>query len=211
MPETTQAAWLVFGVGMLGALALGAGVFGQWIKDPPIDYAVYLIVLGAIGVGIALWYGELSAVPVRVGDAGIAIEKGSDIVRAAWCDLESVRIERGQLLIRTQEATLTIPIAAHAQAVAWALSEGVQRMPDAIDVRRKELKELPKPDEQAGESLKVEGIQMAGNYCRESEKLISFENDARVCPNCFEVYHRLHIPADCATCGQPLGERALKP
>ena len=208
-PKTTQSAWLMLALGMLGALALGAGVFGQWVKDPPIDYAVYLVALGAAGLGVALWAGDLSGVPVRVGDAGIALEKGSDLVRLAWCDIERISIDRGQLLAKGDDMTLSIPIAAHPQAAAWILSEAVQRVPNVVDVKRRAIKELPKPDPEAGEELKVEGVQVAGRHCRESETLISFERDARLCPNCCEVYHHQHVPKICATCEQPLGERAL--
>ena len=208
-PKTTQSAWLMFGLGMLGALALGAGVFGQWVKDPPIDYSAFLVAGGAIGLGIALWAGDLSGVPVRVGDAGIALEKAGDVVRMAWCAIERISVDGGQLVAKGDDLTFSIPIAAHPQATAWILKEGVQRIPNAVDVKRRAIKELPKPDPEAGEELKVEGIQVAGRHCRESDVLISFERDARLCPNCCEVYHRQHVPKVCATCEQPLGERAL--
>lgn len=209
VPRTTTAAWAMFAVGMLGALALGAGVFGHWIKDPPIDYAIYLVGVGALALAAALWFGDLSGSPVRVGDAGIALEKGSEIVRVPWCDLERLSVERGNLLVKTTESTFTLSIAAHPQAVAWALSEGTARMPDVVAVKRRQLKELPQAEEDAGDVLKVESVQVAGRYCRASEKLISFERDARICPNCCEVYHRLHVPKTCASCEQPLAERAV--
>src|SRR5690606_3521735 len=119
LPRATRTTWTVFGVGMLGALALGAGVFGYWVKDPPIDYSVYLVAAGALGLAVALWFSDLSGVPVRVGDAGVAIEKGTDLVRLAWCDIEVVQLERGQLLVKGDDTTLAIPVAAHPQAVAW--------------------------------------------------------------------------------------------
>lgn len=211
LPQTTPQGWTLFGVGMLGALALGAGVFGQWVQDPPVDYAVYLIVAGAAGLGAALWFGELSANPVRVGDAGVAIEKGAELVRLGWCDLETVSIEKNQLFLKTAESNYAIPVAAHPQAIAWLLKEGIQRVPDVVNVKRRDLAQLPKPAEGEGEELVVEGLQVAGRRCRQSDKLISFEQDARLCPNCCEVYHRLHVPKDCATCKQTLGSRAITP
>jgi hypothetical protein len=211
LPRTTNAAWAMFALGMLGALALGAGVFGHWIKDPPIDYAIYLVSTGGVALAVALWFGDLSGFPVRIGDAGIAMEKGTDLLRVPWCDLERVSVERGNLLVKTAESTFALSISAHPQAVAWVLSEGTARMPDVIAIKRRQLKELPKPEEDAGEVLEIEGMQVAGSYCRASEKLISFERDARICPNCCEVYHHLHVPKTCATCEQPLAERALAP
>jgi len=211
LPQTTPTGWALIGVGMLGALALGAGVFGQWVKDPPVDYALYLIVIGAAGLGAGLWFGDLSAIPLRIGDAGVALEKGAELVRLGWCDLESVTIEKNQLFIKTAELSFAIPVAAHPQAIAWLLKEGVQRVPDVVNVKRRELAQLPKPDKSAGEELQVEGLQVAGRRCRQSDKLISFEQDARICPNCCEVYHRLHVPKDCVTCKQTLGTRAITP
>src|SRR5688500_5974602 len=117
LPRTTTTGWALFGCGMLGALALGAGVFGQWVNDPPVEYALYLLLVGAVGLGVALWFGELSAVPVRIGDAGVALEKGTELVRLGWCDMESVTIEKNQLFVKTTELSFAIPIAAHPQAV----------------------------------------------------------------------------------------------
>lgn len=211
LPQTTPAGWTLLGVGMVGALALGAGVFGQWVQDPPADYAAYLIAVGAAGLSAALWFGELSPIPVRVGDAGIALERGAELVRLGWCDIENVTIEKNQLLVKTADSVFAIPVAAHPQAIAWLLKEGVQRVPDVMNVKRRDLAQLPKPEESAGEELQVEGLQVAGRRCRHSDKLISFEQDARLCPNCCEVYHRLHVPKDCATCKQPLGTRAITP
>ncbi|HEY6725920.1 MAG TPA: hypothetical protein VI197_17925 [Polyangiaceae bacterium] len=211
LPKTTSTGWALLGIGMLGALALGAGVFGQWVQDPPVDYAVYLIAAGAAGLAAALWFGELSATPVRVGDAGIALEKGAELVRFGWCDIENVSIEKDQLFVKTAESSFAIPVAAHPQAIAWLLKEGVQRVPDVVNVKRRDLAQLPKPEASAGEELQVEGLQVAGRRCKQSDKLISFEEDARLCPNCCEVYHRLHVPKDCATCKQTLGTRAITP
>ena len=56
--------------GMLGALVLGAGVFGLWIKDPPLGYASYLVAVGGLGLGVALWFAQPSLTAVCVGDGG---------------------------------------------------------------------------------------------------------------------------------------------
>src|SRR3970040_1561119 len=76
--------------GMAGALALGAGVFGQWFSETPPAYAPYLFASGALALGAALWFGDAGAVPIRVGDAGIAAERGNEMTRLAWCDLERI-------------------------------------------------------------------------------------------------------------------------
>ena len=199
----------MFGLGLLGACALGAGVFGQWVSDPSVSYAPYLIGFGTVGVVVSWWFGDASNSPVRVGDAGLALEKGNDIIRLAWCDIDRLYIDKNKLLAESSDLTLSIPIDAQPHAVAWALSEATRRLPDIVDVKRQELKRLPKPDPESGTSMLVKGIQVAGRRCAASDKLISFERDARVCPNCCEVYQREQVPEECVTCEQPLGKRAL--
>jgi hypothetical protein len=199
----------MFGLGLVGAGALGAGVFGQWVSDPAVDYAPYLIGFGTVGLVVSWWFGDVSNSPVRVGDAGLALEKGNDIIRLAWCDIERLYIDKNKLLAESEEITISIPIDAQPHAVAWALSEAARRLPDIVDVKRQELKRLPKPDEDSGTRMTVKGVQVAGRRCAASDKLISFERDARVCPNCGEVYQHQQVPDECVTCEQPLGKRAL--
>lgn len=209
LAKTTQSSLAIFVAGLVAACALGAGVYGEWVSDPAVKYAPYLIALGTLGVVVSWWFGDASNSPVRVGDAGLAVEKGNDIVRLAWCDIERLHVEKNKLLAESDELTLSIPIAAQPHAVAFALSEATRRLPDIVDVKRRVLKELPKPDAEAGTSVVVKGIQVAGRRCAASNKLISFERDARVCPNCCEVYQREKVPDECVTCEQPLGRRAL--
>jgi len=210
LPEPTYASRASIGGGMLGALVLGAGVYSQWLSDNPRAIAPYLFGVGAIGLGAALWFGDAGALPLRVGDAGIAIEKGTEVVRLAWCDLERVFSERGELVAKGKELTLRIPIAAHRTAVAWILSEGTKRMPAVMDVKRQSLAELPEPKENDGEFVVIDGLQVAGRHCAASGKPVSFERDARLCPNCGQVYLKDQVPAKCVTCDAVLGSRALE-
>ena len=78
-PSRTQASRLAVFGGMAGALALGAGVYAQWVRETPLESAPYIVAAGAVALGLALWFSDAGAVPVRVGDAGIAIEKGAEI------------------------------------------------------------------------------------------------------------------------------------
>jgi hypothetical protein len=144
------------------------------------------------------------ASPVRVGDAGIAIEKGSEVVRLIWCDIERIFVERGNLVARGDDVTLTIPVSAHPVAVAWILSEGVRRVPESMDVKQSELQKLPSPQDKDGEVLVIDALQVAGRQCASSKKTISFERDARLCPNCGQVYHKDHVPKSCITCGSSM-------
>jgi hypothetical protein len=187
-----------------------AGVFGQWFSEAPPPYAPYLFASGALALGAALWFGDAGAVPVRVGDAGIAAERGNEMTRLAWCDLERVYIDKGHLIAKTKGQSLSLPLSAHPQAVAWILSEGTRRVPEAMDVKRSEVDKFPAPKDTDGESVIIEGVQVAGRQCAASDKTISFERDARLCPVCSQVYHKDHVPAKCASCEQDLGARAIE-
>jgi hypothetical protein len=209
-PEPTYASRASIAGGMLGALVLGAGVYSQWLSDNPRAIAPYLFGVGAIGLGSALWFGDAGALPVRVGEAGLAIEKGTELVRLAWCDIERVSTERGELVAKGKELTLRIPVAAHRTAVAWILSEGTKRVPEVMDVKRQSLADLPEPKESDGEFAVIEGLQIAGRHCAASGKPVSFERDARLCPNCGQVYLKDQVPAKCLTCGAPLGSKAIE-
>jgi len=210
-PRQTQTSWAAVAAGALGAAGLGAGVYGQWISDPPHSYAPYIVTGGALVLADALWFGDSSAVPVRVGDAGIAIEKGKELVRLPWCDIERVSVDRGQLVARGEGLTLTIPVNAHRTAVAWLLKEGVRRVPEAMDVKGSVVDGLPKPGEGDGEVLTIEDLQVAGRECAASGETISFERDARLCHTCGQVYHKAHVPKRCVTCDESLSGQALHP
>jgi hypothetical protein len=210
LPEPTYASRASIGGGMLGALILGAGVYSQWLSENPRAIAPYLFGVGAVSLGAALWFGDAGALPVRVGDAGIAIEKGNELVRLAWCDMERVYTERAELVAKGKELTLRIPIAAHRTAVAWILSEGTKRMPAAMDVKRQSLVGLPDPKDGDGEFVVIDGLQITGRHCAASGKPISFERDARLCPVCGQVYAKDQVPKTCLTCEADLGARAIE-
>jgi len=209
-PGQTQTNKLAVIGGMVGALGLGAGVYAQWLQDPPLGFAAWLVAGGAAALGGALWFGESGAVPVRVGEAGLAIDKGAELSRLAWCDIERIYTEKDELVVKGDELTLTLPLKAHATAAAWVLSEAARRVPKVLDVHRKLADELPKPKDSDGELLKVDSLQVAGRNCAASDRPIAFERDARLCPNCAQVYHKDAVPKKCVTCDATLGERAVK-
>jgi hypothetical protein len=209
-PEQTYSSSAAVAGGMLGALAAGAGVWGQWVSETPHNYAPYLLGGGAIVLGASLWFGDAGAVPVRIGDAGIALERGTELTRLAWCDLETVEINGKVLLAKGPSTTFSIPIAAHPKAVAWILAEGTKRVPDAMNVKKSDLTGLPEPKDLDGELVPLEGVQVAGKHCAATDKPIAFERDARLCPNCAQVYLKDAVPKKCVTCERDLGERAIE-
>ncbi len=207
-PEPTYASRMTVYAGMAGALALGMGVYAQWIRAEPLPYAPYLLGVGALVFIGALYKSSGEIGSVRVGDAGVALEKGNDLVRVLWCDVERVSLESGVLTVRGKAAQLSFPVEAHPRATAWVLSEGGRRVPDVVSVPRSELERFGEPKELEGELLTVEELQIAGRHCRATDKPIAFERDARLCPNCGETYLKDHVPKKCLTCQAELGNRA---
>jgi len=206
--EQTYASKVAVGTGMLGGLLLGAGVYSRWVSEQPSAYAVALIGVGTLLLVGALMFGDLGTLPVRVGDLGVAIERGNDLERIAWCDLTRVYAEKGKLFLVAKEGTTSITVAAHPKAVARILAEGTRRIPEAMDVKRDTVEGLPSLREDDGELLTVESVQVAGKSCAASGKTIAFERDARLCPQCCQVYLKDRVPKKCLTCGVELGDRA---
>lgn len=208
------APWVAI-VGTLGALVLGAGVFGWWIKDPPIGYAPYLIALGGLGISVALWFAQSTIHAVCVGDAGLALETGSETERLAWCDLESIRVVGSRMVAHAAQgvngpSSLSFSIKEHPRAAAWLLKEAAERVPDILDVPTNVISGLPNPRSDQAPETEIENAQVAGRRCAASRKVIAFEGDARLCPRCGQVYHKDHVPAHCATCEDPLAGRTLQ-
>jgi hypothetical protein len=69
---------------------------------------------------------------------------------------------------------------------------------------------LPEPRDLDGELVALEGVQVAGRHCAASDKPISFERDARLCPNCAQVYLKDNVPKKCVTCERDLGSAAIE-
>ncbi len=209
-PEGSATAWISM-LGMsLGAVALGAGVYGQWLRgsfraelSDPHPYAVYLLLGGALMLAAVALFGPRQVKPIRVGDAGIAVEKEpGELERIQWRDVTRIVVGGDVLTFQSPGNVLAIPIKLHPQAAARAVAEARRRIPAKLeDV---DTASLPKLDDDAGEVLPLERAQLAGARCKASDELIAFEKDARLCGRCGEVYHKAHVPDACLTCDAPL-------
>lgn len=208
MPESTYASRLTTFAGMAGALLLGAGVYANWIRAEALPYGAYLVGIGAVVLGAALWKNSVEIGSVRIGDAGIALERGGDLERILWCDVERISLDPDRTLITGKTGNISFPTAAHLRAAAWLAREAGRRIPDAVAVKREQLSKLPEPREIDGELVTVEELQVTGRHCRATGRPIAFERDARLCPTCGEVYLKDQIPSQCMTCGAELGTRA---
>ncbi len=204
--------------GALGALALGVGVYGQWLRDEPLSYALYLMAGGGAALGAALWLGDAPIYPVRVGDAGVAVERG-ETSRLLWCDIEELSVSGGDLVLRGAELVLRVPLKAHGAAAGHIVREAEKRRPKLVRLTSDELGEVrryggAKLGEEGASALPkrapVEAIQITGRACKASRAAITLEADARLCPGCSQVYHRRHVPELCATCKEPIHGHGLR-
>ncbi len=210
VPEATHTSRFAGGLGMLGSLALGAGVYGQWVSETPVSYASALVTVGAIGLGAGLWLGGASAFPVRAGDAGVAIERGSEVTRILWCDMEEIQLAGGDLVVKSPGLTIGIPVGAHPRATAFIIAEAERRLPKIVKVDEAGKRGIPLATQPGGEEVPVTGDQVAGRRCAATNKIISFERDARLCLNCAQVYHKDNVPKTCATCGADLAGHTVQ-
>ncbi len=209
-PRTSAAAYLSALGLALGSVILGAGVYGQWLRGTarpdltePHPFAPYLLLGGALLVLAVLLFGPRPPKPIRVGDAGLGLEKEpGDIERIEWRDVSRILLGGGVLTFQSSGNVLAIPLDNHPEAAARALAEARERIPTRLqDV---DTAGIRKPAADEGEVLPLEVPQLAGARCKASDELIAFEKDARLCGRCGEVYHKAHVPDRCLTCDAAL-------
>ena len=212
-PQASGRPGLVYVLGALGAVAMGAGAweqFGPLLSDSgpePLKLAPYVLTLGALLTGASIWIGTSGESALRVGDAGIGVDKGA-VRRMPWYAVESVDWRDEIVRVTGKDdagvaMTVNAPLASHAQAAAWIVREARARIPDVVKVPDDAT--LPEATASAGEQLPLEPPQVVGRHCAASGKVISYEPDARVCPRCERVYHRTSVP-DACECGASLAD-----
>jgi hypothetical protein len=213
-PASSGNPLLVRVLGGAGAAALGAGTWAEFgrtwmsIDLPPYAFAPYVLGAGAVLFGAAVWLGTTSEPAVRVGAGGLAIER-SELVRIPWHAIERIVWEQGhaELSIRGKdengkEVNLALNAKTHPQAAAWLAREARERIPSVTDIPD-EVSGLPPTRPDDGEILVLDPVQVVGRHCAASGRIIAYEPDARVCPQCELVYHKLSVPEECA-CGASL-------
>jgi hypothetical protein len=214
LPRATTSPAVVYVVGAIGGVLMGAGAWAQWLRtvvlsaSEPLPFGVWLLAAAAVVLAVAIWIGTSGEPVLRVGDGGPAVEKGSNVIRVPWHAVESVAFEGAQGVVvargRTEagdELVVRARIASQPQAAAWIVREAKRRVPTVVDVG--EQAGVPAAREDAGEMIRMDPVQVVGKRCAASGTVIAFEPDARVCPRCERVYHREHVPEGCA-CGAEL-------
>jgi hypothetical protein len=207
-PRPTASPLLVYGLCGAGAAAMGAGTWellGSWLHEggpDPLPYARYVLAAGALFVGVGLWLGTSGEPVMRVGDGGVAVERGG-LRRLPWYAIESIELADGAVRVSGVDdagtkVTLNASLGHNAQAAAWIVREARERVPAVVKVPSDAS--LPHPLASAGETLPLDAPQVVGRHCAASGKVIAYEPDARVCPRCERVYQKTSVPETCE-CG----------
>lgn len=184
-----------------GGLLLGAGFYAQWWMSPTPSYAMWLLGGGALLAIGANFVPEKDGAPIRVGAQGIAVERGGEHPeRLVWCEIDKIVAEGDSIVAYGNGTRIAAGLPHHAAAAAWIVAEALGRIPTRVQVPAEVREKLPNTNGHPGTLVDAEPLQVAGRRCKASGKLISFEDDARLCPRCGEVYHRDHQGKTCVTC-----------
>lgn len=185
----------------IGAVALGAGVYAQWLRGGgagPHPWSMYFLIAGAVLLLAVALFGQTGARPVRVGDGGVAIERDeSTVERIAWCDVDRLLVTGDVVTVQGAGVTISVPRGSHALAAARVVREARER----ISAKAGDVAAIDTPAgaaEPAKEPL--DPPQIAGRACKASGKVVAFEKDARLCGRCGELYLKASVPDRCLTC-----------
>lgn len=198
-PATSAFAMGTVLVFSLGAVALGAGVYAQWVRDGGAHpWSLYFLIAGAVLLAAVALFGQTGARPVRVGDGGVAIERDETTVeRVAWCDVDRVLVTGPAVTVQGGGITISVPRGVHALAAARVVREARERIP----AKAKDLASVEPPAGSAEPAREpLDAPQIAGRACKATGKVVSFEKDARLCGRCGELYHKAGVPSVCLTC-----------
>jgi hypothetical protein len=210
--------------GALGSVVLGAGVYIQFLRPTdnmlPVklgsrlielgDKGSYVVGAGALVLALVILLAPDFETALLVGDGGVGVDEGGDegVRRLLWCDIQEIRMSADALVVKGEEQKILVPLSSQAQAAAWVVREAEERIPSVIELSEGDRGRLAKVEEGAGEERKITDIQIAGRRCRATDRVISYEPDARLCPRCGEIYHKDSVPEACMTCEGPLGDAA---
>jgi hypothetical protein len=203
--------------GAVSAIFLGAGLWGYFFAksfasdEQLASLPSYLIAGGAVLAGITIWIGTSSEPAVRVGAPGIAVEKG-ELRRMPWWAVDKITFDSLALAaVATgndedgNPFVVRVPVKVQPEAVGYLVKEALDRIPKRVEIDEKVLAELPKAQENVGQRVDLEPLQVVGRKCAATGKTISYEPDACVCTRCERVYVKTSVPKKCK-CGNSLAQ-----
>jgi len=212
-PQSTANPIAIRVVGALGAILLGGGAYGQFASNAPDPFkgTPWMLAAGAALFGLSIWFGTSGDPLVRVGDGGVGLDRGTTR-RVPWHAVKSVSWNEDKSAVTVtgrDEADVDLTVAARVksqpQAAAWIVKEAESRIPDRVGIPESARETIPAPIEDPADVVPLDPLQIVGKKCAASDKTITYESDARVCPKCELIYHKNHVPKTCE-CGAKLGK-----
>jgi predicted Zn-ribbon and HTH transcriptional regulator len=200
-PTSSNALRFSLAVAGVSAAVMGAGVVGRFFRETPHPYGVYLISGGALAMAGVLLVAPQFPSPVRVGDAGIGIEESKEVIsRLGWNRVDRIFAEDSVLVVEGAGKTLRFNLEMHPEAIPAIIKEALDRISKKVELNDSQQQHFGTYSKTAGESIKLDELQVIGTTCKASGELITYEPDARLCPKCGEVYHKSSVPTKCETC-----------
>ncbi|MCU0691881.1 MAG: hypothetical protein MUF54_10805, partial [Polyangiaceae bacterium] len=127
-----SAVWTMTGT-VVGGLAVGAGVYGRWLAQDPMPYAWLGLAAGAAVLAAVVMWGDLVGQVVRVGDAGVGLERADKPPRRiAWCEVTRVELRDGMVRVHGEGCELSVSVKENPKAAAWAVREAEARVPKVV-------------------------------------------------------------------------------
>jgi hypothetical protein len=191
----------------IGALALGGGVYAQFVSAKDTvghTYAPYLLAAGlAFMAGYFFLLGQRTG-PIVVGELGIGFEQDGKVERTAWYELLGLTLEHDALRFKTAGKPLSLVLAEHPSAARFVVAQARERVPDRVQIADRDAARIGAPKPGEGVERKADPPQVTELNCRASGRPLSFESDVRLCDCCAALYHRAKVPPACLECGRSL-------
>lgn len=200
--ETSQYVWVV--ALNLGAICLGAGVWGQFFAEAPIGYSHYVLAAGVVFVCVYLLFGSSEGSTLYVGDLGVGFGREDKVERTRWYEINSVMLAPGLLKLVTDGKPLTVSIKQHGAAARRIVNEALKRLPDRVQLDDEDVHRIGRPKVGEGERVDVDPPQVTNERCSATDKPLTFEKDVRMCNRCGALYHSAGVPSRCKQCGKKL-------
>jgi hypothetical protein len=194
----------------LGALAVGAGVYAQflWSAGPPPGYAWFVLILGAVMLLAYAFFVPAPAGAVHVGDLGVGLDDEAKTPRTAWYEIQQLGLAHDALVLKTAGKPVVVSLASHPGAAQRILKEADRRIGSRVDLTDEDRRRVRDRGGGAkgtrGQRVTAVPPQVTELSCLASGEPLMVERDVRLCARCAAVYHKSAVPKRCAACDASL-------
>ena len=195
---------------MLGSFCIGLSFYALWIIEPPTAWSSISLFAGLICSGFGILFFSLPEISVAIGDAGIGVHDGKQRLSLPWFSIKKVSYSWGRLHINAgSQNSLTFNLNANLAAGALLLREVQGRPWCKVELTEATITRLQALKPRRGMTAKISEAIVAGRSCAASNKRIIFEEAARFCPNCSQIFSAENLPATCTECQAQLAGNEL--